>query len=102
MMAAGDMDPRFRDMPNSTRVVLVLMAAKALDYQGKTIGAGHYFGGWHLLANALGHPTARNNTAGHKAVQRALRDLQARGIVKHLGPTEEGRPTARHVYYIDV
>lgn len=98
----GDTDPRFKDMPASARAVLLYMAGVTLDVDSDSTPAGHYYGGWDRLARTLGHPNADHNTAGERAVARALRELRERGIVRRVGSTEEQRRWSTYVYLIDV
>ena len=57
--------------------VLIAMSMSCLDKpnaEGRP--AGVYFGGWDSLAVSLGHEDAARNSAGHKAVKRAIKELR--------------------------
>lgn len=66
-----------RRLSGNAYKALLTMSMSALDKpnsEGRP--AAVYFGGWDALAVALGHEDAARNTAGHKAVKRAVRELR--------------------------
>src|SRR5690349_24921652 len=59
--------------------VLIAMSMQALDRPKEGKPASLYFGGWGTLAESMGYPESSasdRNTAGHKAVKRAIRELR--------------------------
>jgi hypothetical protein len=64
--------------------VLVVMAHRALDNEGRNERpARTYFGGWEILAlEALGYREYVRNGAAHRAIARAISELQERGLVR--------------------
>lgn len=65
------------DLTDSARVVLSAMASFAHDSDRQPV----YFAGWNPLALALGYPHAEPNSAGQKAVSRAVRCLTIAELV---------------------
>jgi hypothetical protein len=63
----------------SARIALDSMAAIARDEARKGLPAGLYFGGWELLAKAMGYEAY--TPAAHRAVARATAELVARGLI---------------------
>ena len=80
--------------------VLVTMSMSALDKPKDGHPASLYFGGWGALALALGYdPEAANdrNSAGHKAVKRAVRELRE-GV--HISPMLTAARGTRQSYFV--
>lgn len=80
--------------------VLVTMSMSALDKPKDGRPASLYFGGWGALATSLGYPAETSNdrnSAGHKAVKRAVRELRTGS---HISPMVEACRGTRQSYFV--
>lgn len=98
----GEVDARLKDLPHQAARVLLAMAVMARDSGTAETPAQCYFGGWQHLAHALGYANADPGTAGHKAVQRAVRELRQRDLIEPLGRVDAHRMRSARVYAIHI
>lgn len=80
--------------------VLIAMSLSALDKPKEGRPASLYFGGWGALAVALGYDdtTAHDrNSAGHKAVKRAVKELRD---ASHISPMLDACRGTRQSYFV--
>jgi hypothetical protein len=96
----GQIDARLKDLPHQPARVLLAMAVMAHDNGHGDIPAACYFGGWHHLAHALGYPNADNQTAGHRAVARAIEELRQRNLIEPVGRVDESRRKSARIYVL--
>jgi len=73
-----------RPLTGRARMVLVVMAHRALDNEGRNgQPARTYFAGWEYLAlMALDYREWVRGGASHKAVMRCISELQERGLIR--------------------
>ena len=80
--------PRTKGLSQQARNCLWCMARYAKDDQDSPDPddiTSRYYGGWTLLAQALGYP--EYDDRAHQAVKRAIRELVASGLVESEGRT---------------
>ena len=80
--------------------VLIAMSLSALDKPKEGRPASLYFGGWGALAVALGYDDATahdRNSAGHKAVKRAVKELRD---AAHISPMLDACRGTRQSYFV--
>jgi hypothetical protein len=86
---------RLDKVSDKAKIVVMVMASIGRDRDQPNVQAGVYYGGWPLLARALGYPLY--TPAAHRAVARAIAELIDAGLIEPLG---DPRPGVRQAYRI--